>query len=196
MPTYPRSKKACMSPAPDDWIAEVLNFWFDEIPREAWFRKDELFDRRLLQRFLARHEHVAGLLTSDCVRDAQAAVAAVIALDQFPRNMFRGTPRAFATDAKALAIADRAIESGFDVPLSKDQRTFLYLPFQHAEDPAVQARAIQLMASLQDEELDRYAVAHKDIIDRFGRFPHRNVILGRTSTPEETAFLSQPNSSF
>ena len=101
-----------------------------------------------------------------------------------------------ATDPKAFAIAVRAIESGFDARLSKDQRTFLYLPFQHSEVAAVQARAVELMACLQDEELDRYAVAHKHIIDRFGRFPHRNAILGRTSTPEEIAFLSQPGSSF
>jgi uncharacterized protein (DUF924 family) len=185
-----------MAPAPEDWITAILHFWFHEIPREAWFQKDELFDQRLQERFLARHEHVATLPTLDCLVDAESAIAAVIALDQFPRNMFRGTPRAFATDAKAFAIADRAIESGFDARLSKDQRTFLYLPFQHAEDPAVQARAVQLMAGLQDAELDNYAVAHKDIIDRFGRFPHRNAILGRISTPEEIAFLSQPGSSF
>jgi len=185
-----------MAPAPEDWTADILNFWFDEIPREAWFQKDELFDQRLRQRFFTQHEHVAALPTTDCVRDAECAIAAVIALDQFPRNMFRGTPRAFATDAKALAIADRAIERGFDASLSKDHRTFLYLPFQHSEDAAVQARAVELMARLQDEELDSYAVAHKDIIDRFGRFPHRNAILGRTSTPEEIAFLSQPGSSF
>jgi uncharacterized protein (DUF924 family) len=185
-----------MAPLTDDWIADILSFWFDEIPRDAWFQKDELFDRQLRERFLARHEHIVSLPTADCVREAESAIAAVIALDQFPRNMFRGTPRAFATDARALAIADRAVESGFDASLSKDQRTFLYLPFQHAEDPAVQVRAVQLMASLQDAELDHYAVAHKDIIDRFGRFPHRNAILDRASTPEEIAFLSQPGSSF
>jgi len=185
-----------MAPPSDDWIADILHFWFDEISRDAWFQKDELFDQRLRGRFLARHEHVAALPTMDCVRDAERAIAAVIALDQFPRNMFRGTPRAFATDAKALAIADRAIANGFEGRLSKDQRTFLYLPYQHAEDPAVQVLAVQLMASLQDAELDHYAVAHKDIIDRFGRFPHRNAILGRISTPEEIVFLSQPGSSF
>jgi uncharacterized protein (DUF924 family) len=185
-----------MAPALADWIPDILNFWFDEIPRDAWFRKDELFDQRLRERFLSWHEHVAALPSADCVRDAETAIAAVIALDQFPRNMFRGTPRAFATDAKAYAIADRAIANGFEARLSKGQRTFLYLPYQHAEDPAVQARAVQLMASLGDAELDHFAVAHKDIIDRFGRFPHRNAILGRISTPEEIAFLSQPGSSF
>jgi uncharacterized protein (DUF924 family) len=174
----------------------ILNFWVHEIPREVWFRKDELFDQRLRERFLARHEHVATLPTADCVGDAERAIAAVIALDQFPRNMFRDTPRAFATDAKACAIADRAIANGFEARLSKDQLTVLYLPYQHAEDPAVQARAVLLMATLQNTELNHFAVAHKDIIDRFGRFPHRNVILGRISTPEENAFLSQPGSAF
>jgi uncharacterized protein (DUF924 family) len=185
-----------MAPAPDDWIADILHFWFDEISREAWFREDELFDQLLRQRFLARHEHIAALPITECNLDAERAIAAVIALDQFPRNMFRGTPRAFATDAKAYAIADSAIANGFEGKLSKDQRTFLYLPYQHAEDPAVQARAVKLMASLEDAELNHYAVAHKNIIDRFGRFPHRNAILGRISTPEEIAFLSQPGSSF
>src|SRR5215470_10359109 len=108
----------------DDWIAEILNFWFNEIPREAWFEKDELFDQRLRERFLPWHEHVAALPMAHCVQDAERAIAAVIALDQFPRNIFRGTPRAFATDAKALAIANSAIESGFDARLSKDQRKF------------------------------------------------------------------------
>jgi uncharacterized protein (DUF924 family) len=103
-----------MTPITHDWIADILQFWFEEIPREAWFRKDEAFDRRLRERFLARHEHVAVLPIADCVRDRENALAAVIALDQFPRNMFRGTPRAFATDAKAREIADCAIASGFD----------------------------------------------------------------------------------
>src|SRR5262252_4823371 len=103
------SKTMTVIPHPEDWIEEILQFWFKEIAPEAWFRKDEDFDARLRQRFLVRHEHVAELPIADCVRDGQCAAAAVIALDQFPRNMFRGTARAFATDAKARAIADRAI---------------------------------------------------------------------------------------
>ena len=124
------------TPITDDWIADILQFWFGEIPREAWFGKDEAFDRQLRERFLAWYEHVAVLPIAECVRDRENALAAVIALDQFPRNMFRGTPRAFTTDAKAREIADCAIASGFDSALSKDQRTFLYLPYQHAEDAA------------------------------------------------------------
>jgi uncharacterized protein (DUF924 family) len=185
-----------MTPITHDWIADILQFWFREIPREAWFGKDEAFDRQLHERFLAWYEHVAVLPIAECVRDRENALAAVIALDQFPRNMFRGTPRAFATEAKAREIVDCAIASGFDAALSKDQRTFLYLPYQHAEDAAAQVWSVELVASLEDAELTRWAVAHMDIIDRFGRFPHRNVILGRTSTPEEIAFLAQPGSSF
>ena len=116
------------------------------------------------------------------LRDARSALAAVIVLDQFSRNMFRGDPRAFASDAKALAIADAAIGKGYLGELSKDERLFLYLPFEHCEDRAQQARCVQLMSELGDPELTRYAVAHRDIIERFGRFPHRNAILGRTST--------------
>ena len=181
---------------PGDWIADILHFWFDEIPREAWFGKDEAFDQRLRERFLARYEHVGVLPVADCVRDAETAMASVITLDQFPRNMFRGTPRAFATDAMAREIADRAIANGFEAALSKDQRSFLYLPYQHSEDAVAQARGVELIAKLDDTELSRWALAHRDIIDRFGRFPHRNDVLGRMSTPAEIAFLAQPGSSF
>lgn len=182
---------------PDDcWIDEILHFWFVEITRETWFSHEDAFDRRLCERFLAWHEQIARLPISDCLRHAEAAVAAVIALDQFPRNMFRGTARAFATDAKAREVAIGAIARGFDAELSKDQRTFLYLPFEHAEDADDQARCVELMASLGDPELLHFAVAHKDVIDRFGRFPHRNAILGRTSTAEEISYLAQPNSAF
>jgi len=182
---------------PDDrWVGEILQFWFVEIAREAWFSQDYAFDRRLCERFLVRREQIARLPIADCLRYPEAAVAAVIALDQFPRNMFRGTARAFATDAKARAVAIGAIAHGFDAELSKDQRTFLYLPFEHAEDADDQARCVELMARLADPELLRFALAHKRVIDRFGRFPHRNAFLGRTSTPEEIDFLAQPNSAF
>lgn len=181
---------------PTDWATEILQFWFAEAASRAWFSKDDAFDRLLRERFLERHEHIAALPIADCLRDARQAVAAVIALDQFPRNMFRGTARAFATDTKARAVAERALADGLDARLSKDERTFLYLPFEHAEDAQAQARCVALMAGLQDPELDRWALAHKQIIDRFGRFPHRNSALGRASTPEEIAFLAQPDSGY
>jgi uncharacterized protein (DUF924 family) len=110
--------------------------------------------------------------------------------------MFRGSPRAFATDGRALALAEAALARGWDAAMSDDQRLFLYLPFEHAEDRAAQARSVALMSKLADKDLARWAEAHKAIIERFGRFPHRNAILGRASTPEETAFLEEPGSSF
>jgi uncharacterized protein (DUF924 family) len=112
------------------------------------------------------------------------------------RNMFRDTPRAFATDGLAMWIAQAAIAQGFDTTLTKDERSFLYLPFEHAEDAKAQERCVALMAALRDPELTKWAQAHKDIIERFGRFPHRNEILGRQSTEEEIEFLKQPGSSF
>ena len=125
-----------------------------------------------------------------CLADPMTAIAAVIALDQFPRNMFRGSPRAFATDALALSIAQHAIAAGWDEELTQQQRLFLYMPFQHAEDRAVQARSIELFTRLGlGENLD-YANRHKEIVDRFGRFPHRNEVLGRVSTPEEVEFIA------
>ena len=128
--------------------------------------------------------------------DSKTALAAVIVLDQFSRNMFRGTPNAFENDAKALAIAEAAIGGGFAEALSADGRLFLYLPFEHHEGAEAQARCVELMSALGDPELTKYAQAHKDIIDRFGRFPHRNAILGRRSTEEELEFLEGPGSSF
>jgi uncharacterized protein (DUF924 family) len=183
-------------PVPEPWVADIVHFWFVEIAPEAWFRKDPAFDKWLGERFLAVHEKIAALPIHACLSDAHTALAAVIALDQFPRNMFRATPRAFATDAQARAVAEGAIANGLAAELSKDQRTFLYLPFEHAEDGEAQTRCVALMATLHDEELVRWALAHKAIIDRFGRFPHRNAILGRASTAEEAAFLAGPESDF
>jgi uncharacterized protein (DUF924 family) len=173
-----------------------LSFWFEETPRKQWFEKDETFDRRLRERFLGLHEQVAVLPVETFLASPEAALAAVIVCDQFPRNMFRGSARAFATDAKALSLAAAALERGWDAAMSDDQRLFLYLPFEHAEDGAAQARCVALMSGLADKDLVRWAEAHKAIIDRFGRFPHRNAALDRASTPEEVAFLREPGSSF
>jgi uncharacterized protein (DUF924 family) len=178
-----------------NWVGDVLRFWFDETQPQQWFTKDADFDRLVCDRFLGVHEVAAGLPMDQCVADADTALAAVIACDQFPRNIFRGSPGAFATDAKALALAERAIGLGFDAGLPVVRRQFLYLPFEHAEDRQAQARSVALFATL-GEELLRWAEAHKAIIDRFGRFPHRNAVLGRASTPEEIEFLKQPGSSF
>jgi len=177
------------------WVAELLRFWFEETPPSRWFAKDDDFDRAVRARFLAAHEAAAALDLAACLADADTALAAAIALDQLPRNMFRDTPRAFATDARARAVAEGAIAAGFDAQLPAERRQFLYLPLEHAEDAGAQARSVALFAALGPEYV-RWAEAHKAIIDRFGRFPHRNAILGRPSTPEELAFLEEPGSSF
>jgi uncharacterized protein (DUF924 family) len=132
----------------------------------------------------------------DAALGPQRALATVIVLDQFPRNIFRGNARAFATDALALAVAKAAIVRGLDGKLPREQRVFLYLPFEHSENAADQLRCVELMAALGDEEYARFALLHKAVIDRFGRFPHRNAVLGRASTPEEEAFLKESSSSF
>jgi uncharacterized protein (DUF924 family) len=178
------------------WVAEILQFWFREITREQWFKRDAALDEQIRARFLTVHDQVSATPDAALLSDPHTVLAAVIVLDQFSRNMFRGTPRAFASDAKALALAEAAMARGYAADLSKDERLFLYLPFEHSETLAAQIRCVELMAGLGDEELTRYAQAHCDIIERFGRFPHRNDILGRASTEEEIEFLKQPGSSF
>jgi uncharacterized protein (DUF924 family) len=178
------------------WVGEVLKFWFEQTAPDQWFEKDPTFDASIRQRFLGLHEILVSRANNGLLVDAQTALAAVIVLDQMSRNMFRDTPRAFATDPRALWISQAAIVRGFDADLTKDQRMFLYLPFEHSEDRQTQARSAALMASLGDPELQKWAEAHRAIVDRFGRFPHRNSVLGRISTPEETEFLKQPGSSF
>jgi uncharacterized protein (DUF924 family) len=180
----------------DGWIEDILKFWFAQTEPDQWFEKDPTFDTGIRQRFLGLHEILVSRGNNDLLADAQTALATVIVLDQMSRNMFRDTPRAFAADPQALRLAKAAIARGFDARLTKHQRMFLYLPFQHAENRKSQARSVALMASLTDPELQKWAEAHRAIVDRFGRFPHRNAVLGRISTPEEIEFLKQPDSSF
>ena len=171
------------------WVAAVLHFWFTELKPKQWFIKDEQLDGLIRERFLPVYEHMRQGPFDDKGLSARDTLAAVIVLDQFPRNMFRGTPQAFATDAQALAIAQSAVAQGQDRKLSRKRRVFLYMPFQHSEDRAVQARSIELFTAL-GENLG-YARRHQEVIERFGRFPHRNAILGRTSTAEEREFLER-----
>jgi uncharacterized protein (DUF924 family) len=186
---------------------DVLEFWFGAPdspafgrPRAPWFVKSAEFDARILDRFLATHEAAtAGALDAWSSRPL-AALALAVVLDQFPRNMFRGTPRAFAADARALALARDAVQRGFDEVLLPVQRWFVYLPFEHAEDLGAQRESLRLFERLATDAAGAgtlaYAMRHYAVIERFGRFPHRNAILGRASTPEELAFLVQPGSSF
>jgi uncharacterized protein (DUF924 family) len=179
-----------------DDVDRVLSFWLDVIGREGWFRKDVAVDRRIAAEFGSLHAALEQAAPDTLSPDARTALAAVIVLDQFSRNMYRDTARAFASDGKALALAESAVAHGHDQAVDATVRLFFYLPFEHSEDPAVQVRSIALFSALGDADLLGYAVKHKEIIDRFGRYPHRNAILGRHSTPEELAFLATPGSSF
>jgi uncharacterized protein (DUF924 family) len=179
-----------------DWPRAVLDFWFKELSVAQWFRQDAVVDGLIRDRFAATLESAAAVPEAELVSDPDTALAAIITLDQFPRNMFRGSAAAFAHDAKAVRLATLAVDRGDDQGRTVHERLFIYLPFEHSESPDNQARAVALISALGDAELTRYAEAHKIIIDRFGRFPHRNAILGRTSTPQEIAFLKEPMSSF
>jgi uncharacterized protein (DUF924 family) len=186
-----------MSVAADEaWIGDVLHFWFDELGPAAWFRKDAATDAAIRSRFLILYEVLANWPAAAALASPERALATVLVLDQFPRNLFRAGAQAFATDALAREVAAGAIAEGFDAGFDKDRRLFLYLPFEHSEDKADQARSVQLIASLGDPGLADWAARHKAVVDRFGRFPHRNALLGRASTPEEEAFLKEPGSSF
>lgn len=186
---------------------EILEFWFGDPEaadygksRAVWFRKDDAFDQILHNRFLRLYEKAAAGLLAHWQADAQSCLALIILLDQFPRNLFRNTPQAFATDLQALATAKYALAQGYDQSLLPVQRWFIYLPFEHSESREEQARSLQLWEQLRGDPesisaLD-YAYRHTEVIQRFGRFPHRNQILGRPSTEEELEFLKQPGSSF
>ena len=169
-----------------DWRTAVLDFWFGLEPGQWWDGGPEL-DHRIRQDFLKLWEEKRQLPLDVFLSDPVTAAAAVILFDQFPRNMFRGDAEAYSTDHMALGIAKRAIELHFDVELTPNERKFLYMPFQHSENLENQNRAVLLFAELGDEHQLGYAKHHRDIIKRFGRFPHRNAILGRPSRPEETA---------
>ena len=173
----------------ESWVDDVLHFWFVELPPSAWFSGDASTDALVRMRFLALHEELRRGLPPGALMAPESALAAVIALDQFPRNLYRDQPEAFAADGAALAAARRAIALGFDRMFDTTQRHFFYLPFMHAEDRVMQARSVELCTTLGDPEVLRYARLHREIVNRFGRFPHRNAVLGRPSTPEEVAFL-------
>jgi uncharacterized protein (DUF924 family) len=166
----------------------VLAFWRDA-GYDKWFTRNDGFDREIRERFLATHEAAAQGRLADWEARAEGALALMILLDQFPRNMFRGTARAFATDKLARAIATRALDKGFDRDTPATLRSFFYLPFEHSENLADQERSLALYRALGDENNIKYADIHADIIRKFGRFPHRNEILGRQTTAEEQAFL-------
>lgn len=166
----------------------VVAFWAGAGPKK-WFAKDDTFDREIRERFLAAHEAAAQGRLSDWEDNAEGALALLILLDQFPRNMFRGNERTFATDPLARDIAARAIDRGFDRAVPDNMRNFFYLPFQHSETLADQERGLALYRAWGDADNIKWADIHADIIRKFGRFPHRNEVLGRQTTTEEQAFL-------
>jgi uncharacterized protein (DUF924 family) len=176
------------------WVDAVLTFWFEELRPAAWFRTDPKVDEEIRRRFLDVWERFKAAPPD--VGDARAAVAAAVVLDQFPRNLFRGRPEAFATDAQALRIARAALANGWDRGLSEPERQFLYMPFQHSEDADDQRRSVELFSTLAIPDAARSAQQHKALIDRFGRFPHRNAVLGRVSTPEEVEHLARGRAEF
>lgn len=172
-----------------DWVSAVLAFWFDELVEKDWFGNSDAVDAAIRARFGDLHERLVGEFSSMSFDDPRTALAAILVFDQFPRNMFRGQPRAFATDDMAAAIARRAIEREFDAELPERQKIFFYLPLMHSENVADQEHCVSLCAALEGDFM-KYAIEHRDIVARFGRFPHRNRALGRESTEPEKAFLA------
>jgi uncharacterized protein (DUF924 family) len=188
----------------DPRAAAVLDFWFGAPPlaaRAAWFRKDAAFDAAIRARFGGLVEEALAGGLADWGATAPTALARIVVLDQFTRNVLRDTPRAFAGDARALAAAREVVARGMDRSLAAVQRWFVYLPFEHAEDRAAQAESMRLFGQLAADDASmadalEWARRHQEVIERFGRFPHRNEVLGRASTPAEIEFLAQPGSRF
>lgn len=173
---------------------DVLRFWFDEHPKD-WFVKNPDFDAEIRRRFLGLHERAAAGRLAHWADAPRSCLALIIVLDQFPRNLFRGGARAFATDAQSRAAARAILARGWDKAMTRPEQLFAYLPFEHSESLADQDLSCELMKDFEPEQY-RYAVRHREIIERFGRFPHRNDSLGRQSTPAEIEFLKQPGSGF
>lgn len=177
---------------------EILGFWFEEVSPQQWFQKNPELDKIIKERFYATYEMAKDGLCDDWAHDEDGALALVILLDQFPRHIFRDQPEAFDTDKKALLIAKDAISKGFDQILEPVKRGFLYVPFQHSEELRDQERSVQLMGAMKDLNPTGYdyAVRHRDVIEKYGRFPHRNKVLGRENTSEEEEYLAQPGAGF
>lgn len=170
---------------PDD----IIEFWFSDESRPHWFASSDAFDAEIRRRFTPIYEAVRHGHHAEWAQTPRGILALVIVLDQFPRNMFRQSPLAFGSDALALELAQLAIAKGLDVRLSEQERQFLYLPLMHSESLAVQEQGVELYAGIDNPLAYDFAIQHRDIIAKFGRFPHRNAVLDRASTDEETEFL-------
>jgi len=175
---------------------QIVKFWFEEIKPVQWWKKDTAFDALLLDRFSEIHARASRCELFEWRVKAEGRLAEIIILDQFSRNMFRGTAGAFASDAMSLTLSQEAISCGVDQELTPLQRSFLYMPFMHSESLQIHDRAVELYRKNGIQSNLDFELSHKKIIEKFGRYPHRNKILGRQSTTEEIAFLTQPGSSF
>jgi uncharacterized protein (DUF924 family) len=174
----------------------VLSFWFNEIDPSNWFKNDPHFDEQVKALFQGTYSEALAGSTASWRKTAKGRLAEVIVLDQFGRNIFRNTAQAFAGDELALNLAREAVRMGEDEMLSPKEKAFLYMPYMHSESKKMHQEAVKLFSQKGLEDNLKYEMMHKNIIDRFGRYPHRNKVLGRMSTPEEIEFLKQPNSSF
>lgn len=175
---------------------QVLSFWFEELAPQDRFKKDPNLDQLIKERFLHYHSAATRNELYMWRNEPDSSLAEIIILDQFSRNIFRDTPASFASDAQALTLAQTAIEKGFDKQMRNNHKAFLYMPFMHSESQAIHEIALELYSQKGLEENLKFEVAHKNIIERFGRYPHRNAILKRESTKEEVTFLREPDSSF
>jgi uncharacterized protein (DUF924 family) len=172
-----------------EWQKDVLRFWFEELTADDWFAVRKDLDDMIRKRFEALHKDLSVAIPTEAFLEPDSALAATIVFDQFSRNIFRGTAKAFASDRLAVAVAANALASKFDTQLPVERKHFLYMPFMHSENLADQKRCVALFEALGGDGV-KYAVEHRDIIERFGRFPHRNRVLGRETTEEERAFLA------
>ena len=181
-----------------DTKTEILHFWFEETDPVQWFQKNPEFDRLIADRFGTTVQMAREGLCDRWADDSDGALSLCIVLDQFPRNIFRDQPESFASDEKALRVARQAIRSGFDQVQVPIRRRFFYLPFEDSETIEDQNRAVELFSAMREDDPMgyEYALRHRDVIARFGRFPHRNAILGRETSAEEKAYLSQPGAGF
>jgi len=181
-----------------DTKSEVLRFWFEETKAAQWFQKNESFDADITERFMLTYEMAKKDLCASWTKDVDGVLALCIVLDQFPRNMFRGSPKAFESDDKILLIVKEALHKGFDQLLPPIKRRFFYMPFMHSENIEEQKRSVEMFASMKkDDPLSYdYALKHFEVIEKFGRFSHRNEILGRKSTEEELHYLKIPGAGF
>ncbi|MGN6468337.1 MAG: DUF924 family protein [Rhizobiaceae bacterium] len=173
----------------ENWVEDILSFWFGELSEDDWFTRKDATDAKISARFEPLYREIRTKVPPAAFEEPRAALAAVIALDQFPRNMFRGRAEAFATDDLAIDIARKALARKLDEKLSEAEKQFLYMPFMHSEIMADQERSVALFREQDAGKNEKYAIEHRDIVGKFGRFPHRNKVLGRESTPAERIFL-------